>query len=394
MRRSLPFVARQRIGTRSPRKRHSGGAPPAVLQVLTCDTIGGTELMTATLVERLDRRRVDCRLVTLAPPGPIARRMERSGSEMRSLGNRGLFVAFVRLARILVSERYDVVNAYGIKSTTVTRLLVRVLSPGTRFVCGVREQSPSETARSRGPKLRLALLLERAGSPLVDIYDANSRAALEVLASVGIERAKFRFIPNGIDASAWPPRQAGRPRPPVILCVARFVPRKRHLDVVAAAAQLAERGVEFRMVLAGYGPTHAEVGRAVRARRLDGTVTLPGQVEGEALRELYSQAELFCTASVSEGMSGSVMEAMASGVPVVGGDVSGVRELVEHGRTGLLVKPRSPAALADAMAAMLDDPDRAERFGAAGREKVVGEFGLERMVAEKERLYRALVGQG
>jgi glycosyltransferase involved in cell wall biosynthesis len=369
------------------------GGPPAVLQVLTCDTLGGTELMTATLVERLDKRRVDCRLVTLAQPGPIARRMERNGAEIRSLGDRGLLVAFARLARILASERYDVVNAYGIKSSIVTRLLVAVLSPGTRFVCGVREQSPSETARSSGLKSRLALMLERIGSPLVDVYDANSRAALEVLASLGVERVKFRYIPNGIDASAWPPRRPDRPRPPVILCVARFVARKRHLDLVAAAARMAERGIEFRLVLAGDGPTHSEVARTVRARGLGGVVALPGRVEGDALRELYSQAEVFCIASVSEGMSGSVMEAMASGVPVVGSDVSGIRELVEHGRTGVLVEPRSPAALADAMARLLENAGHAARLGAAGREKVVGEFGLERMVAEKERLYRTLVGQ-
>lgn len=350
--------------------------------------------MVATLVERMDRSRVLAAVATLDRPGPVARRLASSGVPVRSLGGRGLVVAFVRLARLLRHQRFDVVNAYGFKSTAVVRVLMRVLARRAVFVSGVRGLHVSELEALDGLKSRLVLALERLGSPLVDVYDANSQGALALLEQHGVDRARLRYIPNGIDAGRWKVSRSPRSEssPPVVLCVARFVARKRHQDLVLAAAQLAREGVDFRLVLAGDGPTLEATRRLAAASEAAALVSFVGTVEGERLRDLLRDADLFCLPSLWEGMAGSVMEAMASGLPVVGTRVNGIAELIEHGRSGLLVKPDCPAELAAGLRALIEAPDKRRAFGAAGRERMTTRFSVERMVSAKEELFLSLAG--
>ncbi len=368
--------------------------PPRVLQVLTCDGVGGTEFMVATLVERAEPAAVDMDVVTLDARGPIAERLARAGVRVRCLGGSGLALAFARLARILARERYDVVNAYGFKSTAVARGLTKLLSPGTAFVSGVRGLHVSELEHLDGPKSRVVLRLERLGSPLVDVYDANSKGALELLAAQGVPRAKLHYIPNGIDADAWT-READRPAAvPTVLCIARFVARKRHGDLVRAAAELHRGGVAFRLVLAGDGPLLEPTRALVAELGLEGQVDLPGRAERDAVRRLLAEADVFCLPSLWEGMAGSVMEAMAASLPVVGTDVNGIADLVVDGVTGRLVAPESPAAIAAALAELLVSSELRERFGQAGRRRIIEEFSVEEMVRAKQDLYRLVARAG
>src|SRR4051794_9240878 len=102
----------------------SAMAPPRVLQILTHDGVGGTEHMLALLLERIDRDALAMELVTLDRPGPIAARAATAGVRVRCLGGRGSLIALARLARLLARERFDIVNAYGIKASLVARVAV------------------------------------------------------------------------------------------------------------------------------------------------------------------------------------------------------------------------------------------------------------------------------
>jgi glycosyltransferase involved in cell wall biosynthesis len=351
--------------------------------------------MVATLVERLDRSLVHPSVVTLEPPGPIAERLKESGVRVRSLGGSGLAVAFARLARILRRERFDVVNAYGFKSTAVTRVLVRALARRSKFVSGVRGLHVAELEDIGGPKSRALLTLERFGSQLVAAYDANSLGAIELLAATGIDRDRLHYIANGVDVENWPvaSHDGGGTGPRVVLCVARFVPRKRHIDLIEAVARLASAGIDFRLILVGGGPTLAKSRELATRLGLDEpAVTFHGPASPEEVRTLLARSHLFCLPSLWEGMAGGVMEAMASGLPVVGTRVNGIANLVEHERTGLLVPPHQPDQLAEALASLLHDRERMVEFGAAGRERIREHFGVDRMVAAKERLFAGLAG--
>jgi L-malate glycosyltransferase len=354
--------------------------------ILTCDHNGGTELMTAALLERADPHRVRFDLVTLASPGPILERVRSSGVHAVSLGGAGLPRAFLRLAWILRQHSYDVVIAAGLKASLGARLIVRSQRRSPVFVCGVRGLHVTEAPELDSPKARLASALERIFSPLVDIYDANSTGAIELLASLGIDRRHLRYIPNGLDLVAWPSLEPSHATDPMIACVARFVPRKRHEDLLRALAILHRRNVSFRAVLAGEGPILEAMRSLACELGVNGIVEFPGDLDNRRIRLLLGDALLLCLPSTSEGMPGSVMEAMASSRAVIATDVPGTRDLVSHGETGLLVPAHSPAALADALERLLGDRELALRQGEAGRRRMESEFSLEQMVARKESL--------
>ncbi len=352
-----------------------------------CDTFGGTEVMACELVERADPALIRSTLVTLGPPGPVAARLARRGVPARSLGQRGTALAVWRLAAILHREQFDVINVYGLKASLVARLLSRALSPTSTFICGVRGLHVTEVESMRSAKSLTAMALERSAARFVDIYDANSLGALRLLRRLGVPEQQLRYIPNGIDLSAWPAVQRPRPAAPTLLCVARFVARKRQLDLVEAIGILRDRGVFLRCILAGDGPTRDRVAARVRQLDLADRVEMPGSVQRSAVTSLMAQATIFSLVSTWEGMAGTVMEAMASGLPVVGTDVNGISDLVIPGETGLLVEPGRPAAIAAALEQLIADPERAAEMGARGRARVAGDFSMSAMVHAKQQLY-------
>jgi glycosyltransferase involved in cell wall biosynthesis len=359
-----------------------------------CDGIGGTETMVAALVERLDPAVVASEVATLSGVGPVADRLTHVGVRVRSLGrDASLGVACGRLARLVGHRQYDIVCAYGFKATAVARLAVRGLSRHTRFVCGVRGLHVTEVEEPDEIKARAALALERAGSALVDVYDANSPGAVELLAAAGVSRTKLRYIPNGLDISLWSPSVLRDTPEPVIVCVARFVARKRHLDLVRAAEQLVARGVRFRLIFVGDGPLAPTVKAAAREGSAARHVEFRGPLGMTAIREELAVADICCLPSLWEGMANSVMEAMAAGLPVVGTDVNGIADLVVDGETGWLVPPSSPNVLADALAGLIGDAALRRRFAQAGRARVARHFTMDAMVAAKTSLYRELAGR-
>jgi glycosyltransferase involved in cell wall biosynthesis len=373
----------------------SEARPARVLHVLLLDTLAGTELMVASLMLNSDPARVTHELATLQEPGPIVTRI--GGRRWTaSLGGRGGFAgAAWRLARLLRARPYDVVNAYGLKASVLTRVLVRLLQPRAAFVCGVRAVHVTEVERLDSPKARVASLVERLFSPLVDVYDSNSRAALDLLAGLGIDSERLVHIPNGLDLSLWSPREATGQggEPPVIVCAARFVERKRHQDLLEALAALDRDGRHFRAVLVGSGATLDDM-RALAGRLgLDGRVELPGQVAPGRVRDLIGDAAVVCLTSTFEGMPGTLMEAMARGVAVVGTDVGGTNELIVDGESGLLVPACDAGALTRALARVLDDGVLRARLAAGGRRRMEEHFSLDVMVEAKDGLFEQLAGR-
>ncbi|MEA2125192.1 MAG: hypothetical protein QOI80_1974 [Solirubrobacteraceae bacterium] len=369
--------------------------PARVLQVLMCDGVGGTEAMVTTLVERMDPAEVASQVVTLSGHGPVAERLGRAGVPMRSLGrDGGLPTAARRLAGVVARGNYDVVNAYGFKATAAARLATRALDRRARFVCGVRGLHVTETERIDTPKARFTLTMERLGSSLVDIYDANSTGALDLLERAGVPRRKLRYIPNGLDLADWPQVELGDPAEPVVLCVARFVPRKRQIDLVRAAERLAERSVSFRLVFAGDGPTLEEVRAVAAAGAAADRIEFLGLLDHDRVRDQLAAADVVSLPATWEGMANGVMEAMACGLPLVGTDVNGIADLVVEGETGHLVAPETPSALAAALERLLVDAGLRRQMGRAGRERVERHFTVDAMVGAKTALYRELQEAG
>lgn len=165
-----------------------------------------------------------------------------------------------------------------------------------------------------------------------------------------------------------------------IICVASFEEVKGHRFLVDACERMAKSGVSFHVDLVGDGPTHAEVESSVEAAGLSPRFTFHGMQTRDAVAAMLQEADIKVLASYPsadgkrEGMPNVIIEAMASGLPVVATRLTGIPELVEDGVTGLLVPPGESVALADALERLCADRELRVAMGVAGRNKAVGEY--------------------
>jgi colanic acid/amylovoran biosynthesis glycosyltransferase len=194
--------------------------------------------------------------------------------------------------------------------------------------------------------------------------------------------ARLVRIYNGLDLERFAPNGAYGDDPPLILGVGRLIEKKGFADLVRACA-LVDRRV--RCVIVGKGPLERDL-RAL-ARSLEVDVELAGPLPRERLLELYRRAAMLVAPCVvgsdgnRDGLPTVLIEAMALNVPVVSTDVTGIPELVEHERTGLLVPQHDPPAIAAAIERLLADRAAAATLAANARERVEREFDLRRNTA-------------
>ncbi len=218
-------------------------------------------------------------------------------------------------------------------------------------------------------------------------------ARSQVLACLdGSDGARVRTVRCGIDVTRFAPGGDDQTEhePLRVLNVAGMSRRKGQAELVEAIALVHGRGQPVHLTIVGEGPERRALEQSVAARGLSQVVTFAGALGHHEMPEAYRSADLFCLGSFAEGVPTVLMEAMASGLPVITTNVMGIPELVEHGVTGLLVPPARADALADAIQLLREDSDLRERLGAAARERVISAYEVEtatrRVRAELERI--------
>lgn len=243
--------------------------------------------------------------------------------------------------------------------------------------------------------------VRRAYSPFVHRYVALSGDLAGYLTGpVGIDRRRVAQICNGVDVSRFSVAAAGRPQSIpgcpfqpdahfIVGTVGRLQPEKDQTTLVRAFAHALQQRPRLRLVLAGDGPLRTAVEAEVNALGLHDKVWLAGMRSD--VPAVLQGLHVFVLPSRAEGISNTILEAMASGLPVVATAVGGNPELVVEGQTGLLVPPADPQAMADALVAMTSE-GRHVAMGVAGRERVVQQFSLQAMVRSYQALYDELRG--
>ncbi|HEV3474244.1 MAG TPA: glycosyltransferase family 4 protein [Actinomycetota bacterium] len=220
---------------------------------------------------------------------------------------------------------------------------------------------------------------------------AVSEAAAEFVAR-RFGRGDIRVIPNGADVELFRDAEpAELPKGRRILFVNRLDRRKGFPVMVQAFGRLAADRPDVVLVVIGDGADR----NAVRDLTVDARsrVVMLGSVPHDKLPPYHAASELFCAPAIGRESFGIVLvEAMAAGLPVVASDIPGYREVVRDGIEGILVPPRNPAALAEAIGRLLDDPGTAKQLGAAGRERAQ-RFSWHTVAGELEDLYREVVGE-
>ena len=200
-------------------------------------------------------------------------------------------------------------------------------------------------------------------------------------------------IYNGLDLQQFSRNGTGPRNPPLLLAVGRLVEKKGFDDLIRACALLRDEALDFRCCIVGKGEMETRLRELIRASGLQTQVQLAGPMPREALLHLYPQASVVAAPCVvgsdgnRDGLPTVLIEAMALGVPVVSTPVTGIPELVEDGRTGLIVPERDPRALASAIRLVLEDTATANKMAAAGRERVERDFDLHTNVARLRELF-------
>jgi glycosyltransferase involved in cell wall biosynthesis len=233
---------------------------------------------------------------------------------------------------------------------------------------------------------------------LFDRVITISHAITRVLLDQGVEKTKLRCVHSALDPAPFenPCPEQGFPEElglnsegPVVGMAAQFIPRKGHHILLEAVPSILDRHPGTRFLLLGRGPLETAVGEAVRASGLQDAVRLPGFRDD--LSTLLPCLDLLVHPATMEGLGVILLQAGASGIPVVASEVGGIPEAVIHEKTGLLVPPGNPAVLAEAVCELLADPHRAQTLGEAGRKHIRTQFSIDRMVQGNLEVYQELL---
>jgi glycosyltransferase involved in cell wall biosynthesis len=210
-------------------------------------------------------------------------------------------------------------------------------------------------------------VLEGAGRLLI----GSESFAAEVSANHGVARGRFTIVPGATDTARFHPAGDRRRGAPVrLLYHGRVDLRKGLGELVEAAALLRDRGIAFRLAISGIGPDLEAVRADVAARALDDRVRFTGHVAYHEAAGVYRDADVFVSPTWSEGFSNTILEAMATRLPIVSTATVGVVDCLAHERDALLVPVADAPALADALARLIADPALAERLAAAALDEV------------------------
>jgi glycosyltransferase involved in cell wall biosynthesis len=193
----------------------------------------------------------------------------------------------------------------------------------------------------------------------------------------GIDQSKVRIVPNGVDIEKFKPRdpQAIRQKfglgtEPCVLFVGSLIPRKGIPFLVEAAKKVVKDQANTKFLIVGKGPLRNQLSDSLKTAKLSGNFKFIGNLKDDMLPAIYNCADVFVLPSIQEGQGIVLLEAQASGKPVVTFDIGGVNEAVQNQETGLLVKRGNIEALADALLKLLTDKTLREKMGSNGRKFV------------------------
>jgi glycosyltransferase involved in cell wall biosynthesis len=291
------------------------------------------------------------------------------------VGALGIFPKAVHFAREMEAEGVTHVHAHFSNHPAVAALIVHRLT-GIPF---------SFTAHGHDIHVERRMLAEKiaAAEFAVMISEYNKRLVVEECD--GVDGGKLHVIHCGADTERFAPRDSRAPGGRfALVCVGSFIEVKGHAYLIEACRVLEERGVRIHCHLIGDGPGRKELARQIAESGLDEAVVMHGALPRPAVAELIAACDVIVQPSAPtargarEGIPVSLMEGMASGLPVVASRLSGIPELVEDGRTGILVPPRDAGALAGALERLFEDPALRRQLGRAGRQKVLDDFDLDR----------------
>jgi len=347
---------------------------------------GGAEKQLCLLAQGIDREKFEPLVITLTRSGPREQELREANCPMVHIHKRGKFDigAYGRLIKAINNFQPDVVhtwifaaNAYG--RLAAIRSKVPVIFGGERCVDPWKKTYHHWIDR---------YLAKRTTGIIT-----NSNAITDFYVAHGHDRSKFHVIHNGIPAREPSPltrqeaaQQMGLdPNRRWIAAIGRLWTQKNYKDMIWAAEMLRVRYGNTTFVIFGDGPERQRLEHYCDQVRAAQQVKFLGQRQDAA--DLLPHFDLFWNASLYEGQSNSILEAMQAGVPIIASNIAGTRDLIQHEKTGLLFPVGDVGELMKASARVLDDAALYQLLSDTAKKSIDTNFSVETMVAKHELLY-------
>ena len=372
---------------------------PLIAHIVYRFDVGGLENGVVNLINGLPRESYRHAVVSLTDVTDFRKRIRRDDVRFIALNKppgQG-YRLFPKLYRLCRELRPTIVH---------TRTMAALEASVPAWLAGVPIRVHGEHGRDMGDldgTSRRYQRVRRLYRPFVTQYVALSKDLERYLGrNVGVDSRRIAQIYNGVDTARFSPAVAGR------LCidgcpfvdddlwlvgtVGRLQQVKDQVTLAEAFVRAVKQGparTSMRLVVVGDGPLKSRIEKVLDAAGMRQLAWLPGSRED--VPEILRGLDCFVLPSLAEGISNTILEAMACGLPVVATRVGGNSELVEDGVSGRLVPPVNAEAMAAALYRYFDDPELGRSHGQAGRQAVLQRFSLERMVADYQSLYDGLV---
>ena len=351
------------------------------------ERIGGYEIATLALVRQLRSQAIRVAVVTTATNAADSQRVD-GVTRIEVRGRRTLLSIFPRLLAFALKRRsaFSVIYCPTFSYLSGLAVLTARLIRCPAIVRVATENDVREFQEAGSRKGRLFYRLLRQASAVI----APSAAIRDELLRAGFAESRIVVQPNAVDVERFVPvtpnerleakRGIGLPADVLTIgTIARLVPRKGIDVVLRAFASSVVQTRDARLLIVGNGPLAVDLERLARDLRIDGSVVWAGLQKdpGRWLRAM----DIFAFASRLEGSPNAVLEAMATGLPIVATRIGGVVDLITDQETGLLVPPDDPGALAGALGRLLDDASLRDALGPRARRRVQGSFSLPAVAA-------------
>jgi len=350
----------------------------------------GAEKQLTLLAIGLPRAEFQLEVITLTRGGPLEADLRQAGISVTHIHKRGKLdpSAFWRLKKHLSATAPDLVQTWLFAANCYGR--AAAWAAGVPVIVG-GERCVDPWKQSH--ELFLDRVLARKSARIV----VNSSGVSDFYRRKGIPAEKFVVIPNGVELASAPSRTRADvlaelqlpPHARLLGAVGRLWRQKRMDDLIWATDLLKVIRDDVHLLIIGDGPLRDQLEWFRRQVEIEDKVHFLGHRAD--IPDLLPHFDVCLLSSEYEGLPNVLMEAMAAGVPVVGSDIAGTRDLVINGETGYLVPVGDRAGFARAARRILDDPHLAQRLGAAGRVRMAEQFSVAQMIERFAQLYRELL---
>ena len=375
----------------------TGGRRRKVFFLLDSLNVGGTETQAVELAIRLDSERYDVTLGCLRARGPLLEKLAGTSVSVREFYPKGGFdsihgmyqmfrlAIFLRRGGFQIVHTHDLyANLLGIPAAALARVPVII-------------SSQRDLAHLDLYKTRRRVWLRRLQKLSTAVLTNANAVRDAVLAENYFPAEKVRVIHNGVDMERFSRESGDRDwlapgeskEKWIVLVGNMHSDVKGHPWLIAAAGAITREFPDVRFILVGDGSERKNLERQVAELGLEGHFSFLGRRDD--VPRVLGCCDIAVLPSKAEGLPNAVLEYLAVGLPTVASRVGGNAEIVQDGKTGMLVPPEDSAALAEALLRLLRDPELAASLAKNGREYVASEFSFQRMIQNTDQLYTELL---